>query len=404
MINALKYKIHLKELELNSLLEITQAINNNLPEEALYKIYNFTLRANLNISKLALFVFDDEWQCKVSFGTRTALTALALSKELLSKKEITVLTTVDRPEAFKEFDLAIPVYHKDTLLAYVFVGELKKVDGEHSIDTTFLQTITNIIMVAIENKKLARQQLAQEALNRELAIAQQVQEMLFPKKLPYTEILKVQADYFPHHSVGGDYYDFITVSPDVFFVCIADVSGKGVPAALLMSNFQASLRILVRQTTDLKEIIKELNYVLYQNSGGGSFITFFCALYDKKQKRLSFINAGHNPPILCMECECVTLLERGTTILGAFHPLPFLEEAVIENVSQFLLFSYTDGLVEARNPQDEEFSPERVYDFISSKSNGDPRNLHKEMERMLEDFREGLPYTDDVTLLSVKVG
>jgi phosphoserine phosphatase RsbU/P len=389
------------------LLEITQAINNNLPEESLYKIYNFTLRANLNLNKLALFVNDGGWQCKVCFGTKQDLCSIAdveLGSELLKSRRTVMLSQVNAPEELKEFDMAIPVFHKDTLLSYVFVGELRKFLGGHAIDTTFLQTITNIIMVAIENKKLARRQIAQEALNRELSIAQQVQEMLFPNKLPSTDTLKVEADYLPHHSVSGDYYDFIQISDDAFLVCIADVSGKGIPAALLMSNFQASLRILIRQTTNLKQIVQELNYVLYQNSGGGSFITFFCALYDRQQKRLSYINAGHNAPVLRDENGTTNLLEKGTIVLGAFHPLPFLEETVIDGIEKFLLFSYTDGLIETRNSTDEEFGTDRLYAFLDANQHADPTELHQRIIAELDEFKEGNIYADDVTLLTVRYG
>src|SRR4051812_5930820 len=127
---------------------------------------------------------------------------------------------------FDEFDLVIPIAHKKATLAYVFIGDGKTDDAKQRIDTVFVQTLSNIVIVAIENKKLARQQLQQEALNREMEIAQQVQLLLFPKKLPYTPKLKVIAGYFPHHSIGGDYYDFVSISESEFLLCIADVSGK----------------------------------------------------------------------------------------------------------------------------------------------------------------------------------
>jgi sigma-B regulation protein RsbU (phosphoserine phosphatase) len=404
LINSLKDKLRIKELELNSILEITQAINNNFPEESLYKIYNFTLRANLNISKLALYILEapQSWECKVNFGTVANFSTQMLDVEQLNARDIVWLEHTTMPAPFKEFNLAIPVFHKDRVLAYIFVGEDKKTP-ESGIDTTFIQTLTNIIVVAVENKKLARRQLEQEALNRELEIARQVQEMLFPKKLPYNESLKVKADYFPHYSIGGDYYDFIQITPEKFLMCIADVSGKGVPAALLMSNFQASLRILVRQTTDLKAIVHELNYGLYQNSGGGSFITFFCALYDQLSHTLSYVNAGHNAPIFCDEQGNASLLEKGTTILGIFHPLPFLHVAEIERTKNFLLFTYTDGVVETRNSEDEEFGPERLLEFIQTRQHTDPDEVHASLIKRIEEFRHGNQYADDVTLLSCRV-
>ena len=113
--------------------------------------------------------------------------------------------------------------------------------------------------------------------------------------MPYNKRVKIKATYFPHDLIGGDYYDYIPVDKKRFIICIADVSGKGIPAALLMSNFQASLRTLIRQTNDLKEIVSELNHLTYENAQGEHFITFFIAMYDKSKHTLTYINAGHNP-------------------------------------------------------------------------------------------------------------
>jgi sigma-B regulation protein RsbU (phosphoserine phosphatase) len=405
LINAAKQQLRIKELELNSLLEITQAINNNLPEESLYKIYNFTLRANLNISRLALYILshDNNWQSKVYFGTEANFTKIPMEPSKLQVREVTLLEKVDIPQEFREFDIVIPVFHKDKVLAYVFVSEMRKNGEAHAIDTTFVQTLTNIMVVAIENKKLARRQLAQEALNKELEIAQQVQTMLFPKKMPYTDTLQVKAYYFPHHSIGGDYYDFIEIGEDKFLICIADVSGKGVPAALLMSNFQASLRILARRTTNLEEIVRELNYVIYQNSGGGSFITFFCGLYERDSQKFTFINAGHNPPFFCDDKDQIHLLEKGTTVLGVFHPLPFLDKLVMEKVQSFLLMTYTDGVVETRNHEDEEFGHDRLMEFFEENKQTNPEELHARLVSLIDMFRVGNQYADDVTIFSCRV-
>ncbi len=395
--------LRIREMELNALLEVTQAINNNLPEDALYKIYHFILRANLNIQKLLLCIKDDSWQCKVNFGTQGSFTNIHQIITPLRIQEIIPVDKVLLPDIFREFDLVVPVFHKESILAYVFVGGLTTTEGAAGTGVAFLQTLTNIIIVAIENKKLARRQLAQEAFNRELEIAQQVQGMLFPKNLPNTPQLQVKADYFPHHSVGGDYYDFISIDEDKFLLCIADVSGKGVPAALLMSNFQASLRILVRQTDDLKQIIRELNYALFQVSGGERFITLFCAMYDRKAGRFSYVNAGHNAPVFCDGNHYTHLLEKGTTVLGIFDPLPFLDEIILEDVHEFLLFSYTDGLVEVNNQADEEFGGERLLGLVRNHQADSPESLHRRITAAVEAHRAGMSFTDDVTMLTVKV-
>jgi sigma-B regulation protein RsbU (phosphoserine phosphatase) len=415
-LEKLQHRLNVKKLELNSLLEVTQAINNNLAEDAIYRIYHFTLRANMNISKLALYVRDEVWECKVSFGTETNFSQITLDPEILTYRDITSLeardqaktfeqTSGDNPisDLFSEFDLVIPIAHKKSVLAYVFVSKEKSEDDKQGLDTVFIQTLSNIVIVAIENKKLARQQLRQEAMNREMQIAQQVQTHLFPRELPNTRALKVKAEYFPHRSVSGDYYDFIRISPDEFLVCIADVSGKGMPAAILMSNFQASLRTMARQTNQLKHIIKELNHQIYQNARGENFITFFIALYNQTEQKLCYINAGHNPPIFSVPGEQIRLLDRGTTILGTFLPLPFIEETMMEGVIDFTLFCYTDGVTEVNNSEGEEYGPEKLIYFYEANRQLEPEIFHQKLIEELNKYKSEKEYDDDVTLLTCRV-
>jgi len=402
---TLKDKFAIKELQLNALLEITQAINNNLSEESLYKIYNFTLRSNLNIQKLALFVLDDEWSCKVSFGTKKHFHKANLLPEFKTIQDITHLKEFDDCD-FTVFDIIIPVTHKSTTLALVFVGGLEKDDYQNEDGVKFIQALSNIIIVAIENKKLARKQLVQESFRKELEIASDVQQFLFPDKLPYTETLKIEASYLPHDMVGGDYYDYIPINKNQFLICVADVSGKGIPAALMMSNFQASLRTLLRQTPNLTDIIEALNFQVLENTKGEKFITFFAAIYDIRLKTMVYVNAGHNPPILLDRKNGLRMLEEGSTVLGAMHPLPFLNEGFITGIDDFLLFCYTDGLTETVNEQGYEFGSDKLLEYFSFDEtfNKDLKIIHQDLIVALDTFKGRKGYHDDITILSCRVG
>lgn len=391
-------KAGLKELELNALLEVTEAINNNLPEASLYKIYHFTLLANLKVRKLALFVKADQWEKKVSFGFKGELCDVSLG----TFENLTETVHIKDSELISKcFQIAIPVLHKNNLLAVVLVGDVSDNEQGEKSATTFLEALTNILLVAIENKKLARYQLEQEALAKELEIAKNVQQNLFPNKLPSNDKLEVSAFYQPHHNVGGDYYDFINLNDNQFIACIADVSGKGVPAALMMSNFQASLRTLVRQTNDLEIIVNELNYQLAHSGNSEIFITFFIVLYDVPNQRLEYINCGHNIPILLSNDKNLEL-NQGTTVLGMFNPLPFLTKGLVENMSDFTLFCYTDGLNEAFNQEGEEFGEERIHEILN-KGYTQAAQLNHEIMKAVNTFRGEAVYRDDVTLLTIKV-
>lgn len=388
--------LDIRDLELNALLEITQAINNNLPEEDLYKIYRFTVLADLKVKRLALYVKDVNWECKVHFGTSQDWSKTFLPKDFWNMREGRKLSDADKD--FSAFDEIIPVLHKDRLLAVIFIGGM----DSKSVDSTFLRALTNIIIVAIENKKLARRELQQEAYRKELEIAKKVQNFLFPKELPQTHRLKIEAVYLPHQDVGGDYYDYLTIDNDRFLVCVADVSGKGVPAALLMSNFQASLRTLIRKTQDPKEIVTELNHVITDSGNAENFITFFLGIYDFNDKSFEYVNCGHNPLYLVKKDEVIELND-GTTILGMLNPLPFLSTVKIENLDDFMFFGYTDGLTETFNKHDDQYGEERLLEFFENGIPEDINQLHTQILESLDDFRQETPYRDDITMLSCLV-
>ncbi len=399
-IEELRNRFKIKELELNSLLEITQAINSNLSEYAIIKIFDFTLRGNLNVKKLVLYVLGEKWETKANFGTEDNFFDIELPSEFNDVKSI---ISIESPgdKRFEVFDTLIPVTHKGKDLACLFVNRNLAESSETS--TTYLQAITNIIIVAIENKRLAERQLKEEALRKELEIAKNVQNFLFPENLPYGIRLKLEASYLPHHSVGGDYYDYIPINQNQFLICIADVSGKGVPAAIIMSNFQATLRTMIRQTPNLLEIVEALNYQLLEHAKGENFITFFAAIYDHKLKTMVYINSGHNHPILMDSKNGIKMLDEGSTILGVFHPLPFINEGFITDLEDFYLFLYTDGVTETSNNKGEEYGVERLVDFISNNMNKDLRKVHKEIIASLDAFKGSKAYHDDLTMLSCRI-
>ena len=399
---TLQNKFNTKELELGSLLEITQAINNNLPEDALYKIFNFTLRANLNIKKLVLYVHGEKWETKVQFGTQNNFSLIELPTHILEIQEPQNPDCVEDSE-FNEFDLIIPVLHKDKKLAFLLTQGVGENGQPGQASTTYLQAITNIIIVAIENKRLARRQLEEEAFRKELEIAKDVQKFLFPENLPYGVRLKIEASYLPHHTVGGDYYDYIPINQNQFLICIADVSGKGIPAAIIMSNFQASLRTLIRQTPNLSEIIEALNFQILEHAKGENFITFFAAIYDHHLKTMVYVNSGHNHPILYDKSNGIRMLDEGSTVLGVFHPIPFINEGFITDLDNFLLFLYTDGVTEVSNEKGEEFGVDRLREFILKNKDADLKVMHKSLLTELENYKGKNNYNDDITILSCKM-
>lgn len=395
-------KYQRKELELKALLEITQAINENQSEVVLLHIFKFTCLVHLNIKSLILYLQQESgFEKKISHGVRGNVPDLITNSQIKDEKESgQLLLELEDAYSFEELETYLPVYHKEKMLAILF---LKRKNKEDELDLDFTQALTNILVVALENKRFARKQLQQEVLNREVAIASQVQKMLLPDQLPDGEDIQAKVTYFPHSKVGGDYYDFVQSTDQEVYFCVADVSGKGIAAALLMSNFQAALRTLLRSDADLQTMVRQLNYTLFENTKGERFITFFLGKFNRLTRRLEYINAGHNPPVLCKEKENrIELLEAGTTILGAFEELPFMEISHRVIPESFSIQLYTDGLTETMDENENEYGEERLVEFVQKNMELVPEQFHREFLDELKAFSGEMPLRDDLTLFSIR--
>ena len=196
-----------------------------------------------------------------------------------------------------------------------------------------IRALSNIVVSALENKRLYKKSLEQEILKKELEVASRMQAMLIPSvdALPNNDFLRVNVFYKPHQMVGGDYYDFLKLNDYEYGFCIADVSGKGIPAAILMANFQANIRILFKRSVSLKHLVNELNENVNENVRGDSFVTFFIAKYNAQNKILHYVNAGHNPPLLYdSRTKTVSELTLGCVGLGMLDDIPQITMGTVE--------------------------------------------------------------------------
>lgn len=402
MENRVQEQLERKRVELLALLEITNSINNNLSEESLYKIFKFTAISNLRLTRLCLLVQEEHWVPKAYHGPKRSLQGLTPGPELTNLKAIAKIQDLQHIDPFSDFDFVTPVWHQDRLLALIFTSGEDQLESQFEA-MNFLQAMGNIVMVAMQNKRLQAREMEQEVFRREMEIARDVQRMLFPVGLPRVGRVVIEANYLPHDLVGGDYYDYVELDSDHFLLSIADVSGKGVGAAMMMSNFQASLRTLLRQTHDLPEIIRTLNDQVMDTARGEKFITCFLALYDLSHRTLSWVNAGHNPPLLWTPDKHVRMLEDGCTVLGAVRQLPTLASGRITALDDFLLFCYTDGLTETIREDGQEFGLQPIIRRLEKSEHPDPARLHQDLIIELDGFKGRNAYRDDITLLSCRV-
>lgn len=402
-VNKSTSKLKIKDIKLNSLLEVTKAINDNYSTDRILEIYEFVLKTQLNIGRLILFSHDSEWKCLLKYGVEKEYQDINVEKELLQIKEIKTIDFISN-SLNKSFEIVIPVFHKSKPLAYALIGDIEdKLEVSPAIKhLPFVQTLTNIIVVAIENKKLAKESVRKAAIEKELELASQMQSMLFPSFLPSDDKLDVDAFYLPHQQVGGDYYDYLKLSETEIVFCMADVSGKGVAAALLMSNFQANLRVLVNHhATSLTDLVRELNVKVMASAKGEKFITFFIAKYNLETRVLNYINAAHTPPILT-NGDSASLLKIGCTGLGMFDELPSIKEGIVNISPNMAIISYTDGVVELENEKGEDFGIDAFKEMVRENSHLKMNALNKLLIDKLFDFKGKKPYMDDIALFSCR--
>lgn len=394
-------RLKFSEFKLSTLLEITNAINNNLPAKELFVLFKYILEHQLNIGKSVLFLLqDDEWITVLNYGVSDDELNTDVEKDLRHINDITVVA-MESNDNTASFDVVIPVFHQSEIIAYLLLGDLDEQELKASPiikHLPFIQTLGNITAVAVENQRLIRKSLEQERLRQELETAREMQSLLFPKALPNDDCVQIDAVYLPHQQVGGDYYDVIEIDDDVF-ICLADVSGKGISAAIVMANFQANLRAILRVEKDLKRIIHELNTRVWNNANGEKFITMFLARYSKSAKALDFINAAHPAPILVQENHVFTMKE-GCIGLGMFEEIPFVNQGEFKIKPGCILTCYTDGISEMENEKGEVFEEEDLIRVIRQNQQKEMKDLNHIILKSLTRFGGKNGFHDDVALVS----
>ncbi len=398
-------RLQLSNFKLDSLLSISQAINENLSIDGLLKRYEKIIREDLGIGKVVLYSYNNSWQCILASGAKPeTFKDINVENDLLLFRDITNLTTMEHPK-MALFDVVIPVFHKAMPLAYVLLGDIdEERDGISPVikHLHFFQTLTNIIVVAIENKRLYNEHIRQESIRKEMELASRMQTNLIPNPdtLPNNENLYVAAYYHPHFEVGGDYYDCMRLNQSEYGFCIADVSGKGMAAALIMSNFQASLRALFTTEINLSALVNRLNGIVMTNTNGEKYITVFLAKYNTETKKLFYINAGHIPPALYMPGNEIQYLKEGCAGLGMLQDIPKITvgELTVKTGTKLLLC--TDGLVEMENESNVEFGTSEIERYLKSEDNMD--NAIWKIIQRLNIYKGRKSYFDDISILGIK--
>ena len=302
--------------------------------------------------------------------------------------------------------LAIPLRTKNEILGVMLLGPPQERDAYSVEEKDLLSSSADVFALMLENARLTDRALEQEKLRRDLALAAEVQRRLLPPQPPRSGAVTLTAFTLPARTVGGDYYDFFDLGGDRIGVAIADVSGKGIAAALVMSVVQASLRVISGTgELPLSEVAKRMNRFLYQSTGANKYATFFYAQIEDAGRRLKYVNAGHNPPYLLRRSADggeIVELSTGGTVIGLFPELDYTD-AEIELRPGDLLVAFTDGVTEAHNAQAEEFGEDRLKEMLLGTADPSAEAVSAALSARMREWIGDAEQYDDLTFVVLAV-
>ncbi len=261
--------------------------------------------------------------------------------------------------------------------------------------------------MAVKLKRAQAELVEKERMKKEMQIARNIQQRLLPDEIPSIEGIEIGHHYQSAMEVGGDYYDFIEISPDLLGIVIADVSGKGIGGSLVMTMAKTILHIVSPENKNVIDIVSSLNKTISEQIPEGMFITLLYSILNKNTKELFVSSAGHTPLLLVRDDKIIRIKPQGIPVgLGIFSREDYAKNLKKERyklVSGDLLFLYTDGITEAMNPQQELFGEDRLVNFLMANKDKNAGEVKKSLIKNIEEFTSGAPQSDDITFIILKI-
>lgn len=288
--------------------------------------------------------------------------------------------------------LLVPIILKSELLGFLSLGGKLSGDEYDPQDREFLATVAEHVAVGIELMSLQEWKLDGER-------ALEIQRRLLPKEIPQIAGYQISGAWQAARTVSGDYYDVLKFDEHRVALCIGDVAGKGMPAALLMANLQAAVRLLASASVRPEALCEQLNQLTLTNITDGKFITFFYGLVDTEAQRLTYVNAGHNAPVMLRRDRTVLRLDEGGAVLGVF-PDPMYKQGRVDLLLGDRLLLFTDGVSEAQDSDGHQFEEERLIQLLKDNSNLGAADLQRRVIKTVSEYSRGI-FHDDVTVIAM---
>lgn len=407
--------------QLSLLFEATRLLNSTLDLAELLELILRIARQELHAERGSVFLVDrkkqelwsivaqglDHQEIRVPFGHGIA-GRVAETGEVINVEDAYQLEFFER-----SFDqkfhyttrslLAMPVRHHDGEIVAV-IQLLNKTTAERFTDedVDFLSRLSGHIAMALENARLHRDALEKQRMEKELALARHIQQNLLPDAPPVRPGFEIAVLNEPCYEVGGDYYDFLNLGPHSLLLVVADVEGKGVSSALVMSNLQASLRGLVSHLHSLEALVQSLNEMIYTDTRSKKYLSCFVGLVDTRRNTLHYVNAGHIPPILVSaETGRYRLLEEGGTVIGLFPSVGY-QQGSVQLTAGDIFVCCTDGILEAFNTAEEEYGVERLAHSVARNKEKSAQEVVNAVSSEVNEWSNGV-HGDDKVLMVMKI-
>jgi phosphoserine phosphatase RsbU/P len=404
-------KLDRKIQELNTLFELGKEFGVLLDPDKLVRLLVLSLQGQIGVSRY-LICLRENADMKV---TAARLDGPAPQGELLMKlsdlkgavrvDDLIVKHAVDIPGVLAGLGLRVivPMQIQGEVKGIVLLGEKLTREPFSDADLEFLSSLVNLASISLENARLFREAIEKQRMEDELLIARDIQKGLLPDVIPQIAGCDIAATNISSKQVGGDYYDVLPVGNGRYIIAIGDVSGKGTPAALLMANLQATIRALAPLDITLSEFTERVNDLMCRNTGGSKFVTFFWGIIDERERTLTYVNAGHNYPIVLRDDGSVLRLDKGGMILGVMPAVAPYEQDTVRFRSGDLLVLFTDGVSEAMSKDSEEYEESRLESLLPAIRHLSAQEIIEAIYQDVLCHTRGAAQSDDITMMVVKL-
>jgi sigma-B regulation protein RsbU (phosphoserine phosphatase) len=404
---------------LRSLVEASKMLNSTLDLDQLLKLILQVATENTGADRGTIYLVDKKrkeiWS-RVSNGAEIVEIRLPLSQgiagHVASTGEIVTLENVYNDPRFDRATdlrtgyqtktmLCMPLRNKEREIIGVFQILNKKLGFFNQQDTTFLEALSTHAAIALENARLYQEALEKKRLEGEISVAREIQQRLLPATMPEFRGFEFAAKNIPTFKVGGDYYDFLALPDGRLAFAIGDVSGKGVPAALLMASLRAGFQTQLREDKSIISAADKLNRLIFHCTSMSSFITFFFGVIHPAKKHIEYINCGHNPPYVLRRDGSLEDLREGGLVLGMIDAAKYSRGRLLLAPGETLVM-FTDGVTEALNKRGRLFSEKKLEKIIKKSRQRAPAELLDLVMSAVQSHIGEAPQSDDITMMVIR--